>query len=220
MTNKYIEEAKRYRITKELFNVYRNKEGHVIEKEITEFWPIFKKLKGIVKSDKKYLIIDVGAGVGMFDYFVARYFKDKVEVLMIDKDSNIQYEKYFANLPNVKWIIGSIATIDLRSILEEYKSKGYTIIVTAIHLCKNNLTTLVSIVNKNKDLIDYFFAVPCCVGNLKGIKMINANGKEEDKYKTWSYYVFFSIDTDKKTIKEDRHILSPRNMVITARFKH
>ena len=220
MANKYIEEAKRYRITRELFEVYRNKEGHVIEKEITEFWPILKKLKGIIKSDGKYLVIDVGAGVGMFDYFIARYFRGKVEVLMIDKDSNIQYEKYFAGLSNVRWIIDSIANIDFRSILQEYKSKGYTIIVTAIHLCKNNLTTLVSIINKNKDLIDYFFAVPCCVGSLKGIKMINANGREEDKYKTWSYYVFFSIDSENKTIKEDKHMMSPRNMVISARFKH
>jgi len=216
--NKYLKEAEKYKITKILFDVFKDRSVSFIKKEITEFWPVFKKIKSIKKKNNKILFIDVGAGAGIFDLFLSLYFKDNIKIIMIDKNKKINYEKRFKDIKNVEWYQIDIKKFNWREILQKYKNEGYIIIVNAIHLCRDALTELIKIVNKNKDFIDYFFAMPCCIGKIKNIKLIKENGKEMNKYDVWSLYNFFLIDAKIKTIRRDKNVLSKRNYLISAKF--
>jgi len=178
-------------------------------KEITEAMAIRNMVSEIVIKEKnkmKYSIIDLCAGVGLAGIFCV-YTLPVMEVIGIDKQKRIKndylkikrYGFFEINIYNNSFINISIPTI-----------------LVSVHPCKKLAEKVIDIYCEN-DNIEYLFLMPCCGGGDVHDSFIE---NKLGKYVDWCYYLKERIINNSKSIikiKEDIKIMSPKNIIISAR---
>jgi len=205
----YVDQFFRWNCKDDIMRVIPNF-GSKPMKEITEAMAIRNMVSEIVIKEKnkmKYGIIDLCAGVGLAGIFCV-YTLPVTEVIGIDikKRAKNDYSK-----------IKRYGFFEINIYNNSFINISIPIILVSVHPCKKLAEKVIDIYCKN-DNIEYLFLMPCCNDNSKSYDSFIES--KLGKYVDWCYYLKERIINNSKSIikiKEDIKIMSPKNIIISAR---
>jgi len=177
-------------------------------KEITEAMAIRNMVSEIVLKEKnkmKYDIMDLCAGVGLAGIFCVYTLPVGVAIgIDIKKRAKNDYSKI------KKYTFFEYNIYDLSF------DNTFPTILISVHPCKKLAEKVIDIYCEN-DNIEYLFLMPCCGdGDMHDYFIESKLGK----YVGWCYYLKERIMNNSKSIikiKKDTKIMSPKNIIISAR---
>jgi hypothetical protein len=179
-----------------------------MEKELTEAMGVLRQIQKIVVRDKRsYVLLDFCAGNALVSVLAVHLFSN-VRALAIDK------------LPRVRawhradrfYYINRDIFSDMKD-LEPFISKADAVIVVGCHACGELATRIVEMYKRHGD---YLVLLPCCRG--KVAKMPALLRDRLNSYDQWAYTLYrqaVQVSTSCDMV-EDRYILSPKNIIVTA----
>ncbi len=206
----YIKEFKSLRLYK-LFledeNLKKLRSKDSFWKEVSEAYGVRRLIRPYLLRDPFYVVVDVGAGKGIFTTLTA-LMHPKTKVVAIDPDESVKWE-HLKNLKNVETYKLSIYSEEFLKLLKGFKK----VIMVGIHLCTHLAIRFAQVYNQLEE-VRVGVLVPCCVGDYpeQTFKVIE---EEIDKYTAWSIYLATLFKGKVKT-RRDSRILSPKNILILA----
>lgn len=179
-------------------------------KEISEAMAIRNRIKKVVLKDEpdKWIHLDFCSGNALAPLLTAfslpiwwSYSYDKVE-----RNADYSSVKYFS------YIYRDIFEKEIEEILNNHNN---ALIFSGVHCCRETALRVVDLYNNYQEE-KYLFLMPCCPGKMKH-KILQSQLAPLDVYDQWAEYVYSFVSSPKKTIERDTNILSPRNVIISAK---
>ena len=171
-------------------------------KEITEAMGARHALLDMIITEQKckYHVLDLCAGNGLFGLLVAHTLPVS-SVCAIDKRYR---EFHLDNVKRYRYIFADIYDCELHM--------NEPTIVCGVHVCRDLAAHIVRIYLNNENA-KKLVLMPCCVGSFTPPTNHHLILERVPKPLQWVWYL---ADMARGCIKQDMHILSPRNYIITA----
>jgi len=175
-----------------------------VEKEVSEAWAITRRIKDRIFNKERdyYNIVELCAGNPVTG-ILARLLFPVSSVTSVDKRL---IERDYSQIRDYKYIQKNIYDKDIVDLIN-----SKTIIISS-HPCKNLAIRVAELFNITKAAGLYF--IPCCHGSLPERWKQRQFLKENiGVYQTWCFYLAVLCNGH---LEEDKHCLSPKNIVISA----
>lgn len=177
------------------------------EKELTEAIGVLRHVQRIVLRDKQkqFLLLDFCAGNALTSVLAVHLFAN-VSAIAIDK------------LPRERnWHLAQRFQYLTRDIFQPVGKllDGRETIAIGVHACGGLANQIIRYYATYTD-IRHMVLLPCCTGTL--IPMPALLNEKLDRYEQWAYSLYLQVESYGKVcnIVRDRHIQSPKNIIVTA----
>jgi hypothetical protein len=212
--NKYIKEFFSLNCHKDILDIIGNINN--LDKEITEAMSIIHLTKRVALNKDIKTLIDFCSGNALLPIISSFLFKFELNIATDKNDYHINKE--YHRIENFMYLLQDINEIFIRinpvSLVDSFDNNQS--IITAIHPCKNLARQVINVYNHTN--AKYLCIMPCCIGDFKNkIKMPRFMLKRFSKYELWCLDLANEIENSKIKIIHDKNVISPRNIIITAK---
>jgi hypothetical protein len=198
--NSYVEEFLKMKASGDILGISHPVQQ--ISKEISESMAIFHVVKKLWRVREK-TIYDFCAGNALSGLINLFLLKPK-KVVAIDIAPRV---RHFEMAKNFEYLFEDINLFDPSRILP------YSIIISS-HPCKQLAKTIIDIFNRSS--AKCLVLNPCCSNKIDIRIPKYFQETSYDKYAMWAYSLYSDIQCQHKDFFEDKNIISPKNIIITA----
>ena len=205
MGGRYIEKFFSLKCAPDVLSVV----GHVqnAEKEITESMGVLRHVQRIVLRDVKqrFLLLDLCAGNALTSVLAVHLFPN-VHAIALDK---LPRERNWDRAQRFQYVTRDLYG-GVGALLDDYPT-----IVLGVHAC-GDLATQIIKYYRNYAAIRHMILLPCCSGTLAPMPALIH--EKFDRYEQWAYSLYLEASKweGAYNLMRDRHIQSPKNIILTG----
>lgn len=180
-------------------------------KEITEAMAIVQRMKGVFLSNPmKYRLFDVGAGNALGS-ILSIHLLPVSWATAIDKKP-IERKRKISRFDYLKAEIGTEEGNEYIKSLWPSLNKDSLTVLMSIHCCTDLALQVISLYHET-EWIKHLYLMPCCIKQGHQQPVPTAFQDRFTKYERWAWFLANEVHG---TLYQDKHCLSPANIIIEA----